>query len=279
MALAIPREFEEVNAQTLARLQERHKRIVEANLDAISGKSVLDLACNNGRWSFAAIQAGASSVVGVEGRQDKVDEARSIFDRLGTRSGYEFHVGDMYDWLHDNKSRQFDTVFCLGVYYHVMDHHRLLTSMARLQPQTIIIDSGFVRSFRNSVHVQTEDPSEHRNALPKFKDQKAEFAGFVSLGLMIQMAWNLGYNCRPVLWDPAAVANKQSVHDYMMGRRFTVRLDKTGLHRDADWQDHWKPALVALNEKFGMLMDKSTHDTMTDHRVRKPFESMDFSIF
>jgi len=278
MTLAVPREFESANAQTLARLQERHRRIIDANADAFSDKTVLDLACNNGRWSYAALEAGAKKVVGVEGRADKVTEARSIFERLAKSSNYEFHVGDMYDWLHDNKSQHFDTVMCLGVFYHIMDHHRLLSSIARLQPQTIIVDSGFVRSFRNSVHVQTEDPNQHKNALPKYKDQAAEFAGFVSLGLMIQMSWNLGYNCRPVVWDPENIENKHSVQDYLMGRRFTVRLERTGSHADSEWIEYWKKALVTLNGQFSLLFDRKTHDAMTDHRVRKPFESMDYSI-
>jgi len=278
MTLAVPREFESANTQTLARLQERHKRIIDANANAFCAKTVLDLACNNGRWSYAALNAGATKVVGVEGRADKVAEARSIFERLAKSSGYEFHVGDMYDWLHDNKSQRFDTVMCLGVFYHIMDHHRLLSSIARLQPRTIIVDSGFVRSFRNSVHVQTENPNEHRNALPKYKYQTSEFAGFISLGLMIQMSWNLGYNCRPVVWDPRDVENKPSVQDYLMGRRFTIRLERTDSHVDSDWMEYWRPALVILNDKFSLLFDRKTHDAMTDHRVRKPFDSMGYSI-
>jgi SAM-dependent methyltransferase len=278
MSLRIPVEFEDQNPTTLARLQERHLRIVDANPDAFSGKRVIDLACNNGRWSFAALQAGAANVTGVEGRPEKVEEARRIFERLGAPGRYQFEVGDIYDWLHDRSPEPVDTVLCLGVFYHIMDHHRLMSLMARTGCQTIVIDSGFVRSFRNSVHVQMEDPAAHRNALPKFAGQAAEFAGFVSLGLMIQMAWNLGFNCRPVLWDPAAINDKISVQDYLMGRRFTVRLERTGRHSDPEWQDHWRPAMVAVNPKFGALFDRATHDHATDDRVRRPLQNTQFSV-
>lgn len=278
MTLAIPSEFSSANPTILARLQERHKRIIDANADAIAGKRVLDLASNNGRWSYGALAAGAKSVTSVEGRPDKVEEARQIMEKLGIAGDCTFHVGDIYDWLYENRGAAVDTIFCLGIFYHIMDHYRLLTLMARTAASTIIIDSGFVRSFRNSVHVQLEDPAAHRNALPKFEGQRAEFAGFVSLGLMIQMAWNLGFSCRPITWAPAEVEDREAVHDYMIGRRYTLRLDRTGAHQDTDWKASWHSALVALNPRFANLFDRKTHDSAVDDRVRRPFESMQFSV-
>lgn len=274
----IPFEFETRNATVLDRLQERHKRIVDANIDAIAGKAVLDLASNNGRWSFAALEAGASYVVGVEGRSEKATEASRLLSTLTSRRDYRFDVEDMFDWLVLNENESVDTIFCLGVFYHVMDHHRLLQLMARTSATTFIIDSGFVRSFRNSVHVQTEDPTAHRNALQKFSGQKEEFAGFISLGLMIQMAWNLGFTCRPIIWRPEEVDNKRAVQDYMMGRRFTLRLSRTGNHNDKDWQESWREALMALNPKFINMFGKDTHDRAVDDRVRRPFQNMQFSV-
>lgn len=278
MSLNIPVEFEERNPTTLARLQERHRRIVDANRDAFYRKSVIDLACNNGRWSYAAVHAGAVSVTGIEGRPEKAAEAQKIFDRLGVSGSHRFEVGDIFDWLHDRAPEPVDTVLCLGVFYHIMDHHRLMSLMSRTGCQTIIIDSGFVRSFRNSVHVQLEDPSAHRNALPKFAGQKAEFAGFVSLGLMIQMAWNLGFNCRPVVWAPSEIERKNAVQDYIVGRRYTLRLERTGMHADPNWRDYWLPALVALSPKFEALFVEKTHDLVADDRVRRSLLNTQFSI-
>jgi SAM-dependent methyltransferase len=277
MGLTVPIEFDRTDKGS-ARLQERHKRIIDANLDAIVAKRVLDLASNNGRWSYAAVAAGAASVTGVEGRREKVAEAEAIFESVKADKKYKFHVDDMFDWLAANRSEPVDTILCLGVFYHIMDHYRLMTLMSRTSASTLIIDSGFVRSFRNSVHVQTEDPRVHPNALPKFQGQKAEFAGFVSLGLMIQMAWNLGFNCRPVLWAPGEIANRQSVHDYIMGARYTLRLSRTGRHVDEDWRPSWERALVALNPQFAKMFDPATHDSVVDARVRQPFKSMQFSI-
>jgi SAM-dependent methyltransferase len=278
MQPAIPMEFGTANQNVLDRLQERNKRIIEANLDVLAKRRIVDLACNNGRWSYAALVAGAESVVGVDGRTENVEQAKSILRKLNTGGSYRFEVNDIFDWLYINRMEPVDTILCLGVYYHIMDHYRLLTLMTQTSASTIIIDSAFVRSFRNSVHIHIEDPRVHPNALPRFEGQQAEFAGFVSLGLMIQMAWNLGFNCRPIVWDPRKVENKLSVRDYMIGRRYTLRLERTGRHVDEGWREPWKEALVTLNGKFADLLDRATHDKAVDERVRRPFESMRFSV-
>ena len=93
----------------------------------------------------------------IEGRKAG-GRRKKFLDELGYAGRYQAHAGDMFDFLYDYKSEKFDTVLCLGIYYHVMDHSHLLVD-CRMRPETIIIDSGFVRSFRNTVHVQTEDPN------------------------------------------------------------------------------------------------------------------------
>lgn len=270
--------FSDGNEGIANRLRERHKRVIVENLDAIQGKKIVDIAANNGRWTYAALAAGATNVISIEGREERVADAKRFLDGLGFTDKYQANIGDMYDFLYDNRTAQVDTVFCLGIYYHVMDHSHFLRQMARLNPSTIIIDSGFVRSFRNTVHVQTENPSLHLNALSLYDGQAAEPVGFISLGLMIQLAWNLGYNCRPIMWDPKEIKNPNDVHDYMMGRRFTLRLDKMDGHYDKEWIPHWREALVALNSQFEKLFDRETHDLISDDRARRPVENSQFSV-
>ena len=272
--------FSDNNKENENRLRERYKHIITKNLDAIKGKRILDIAANNGRWTYAALSSDATHVTSIEGRQERVDDAISFFDKLGLNSNqYKTHCGDMYDFLYERKDDlKVDTVFLLGVYYHVMDHYHLLKSIARLKPQTILIDSGFVRSFRNSIHIQFEDPRKHLNALTVFKGQTSEPVGFISLGLMIQLAWNLGYNCRPVVWDPKEIDDKPCVQDYLMGRRLTVRLDFTGAHYDPGWKEYWQRALVTIKPDFIKLFNQTTHDQAMDVRAKTPNEHQVFTI-
>jgi len=256
--------------KNLARLEERNKRIILANKsEFIEGKRVLDLAANNGRWSVAAAHAGAKEVLAVEGRQELVAEATNLANEHGVGDRCRFMQGDIYDWLYVHRSERVDTVFCLGVYYHIMDHYHLLRSIARLKPSCILIDSGFVRSFKSLVHVQTENPNLELNALPAFEGQAGEIVGFVSLGLMNQMAWNCGYAVDPIIWDPAEVEHKNSVHDYLLGRRFTLRLTPQDLGGyDPRWQERWREALVRLNPRFEKLLDAQTAHLAEDGRVK-----------
>jgi SAM-dependent methyltransferase len=246
-----------------ARCNARYERIISANLDAIAGKRILDLASNNGLWSYAALKAGASQVVGVEGRKELVEQAQKLLAGAGM-TRFQFERGDIFDYL--QQKRSFDTIFCLGVFYHVCDHYRLLSLIARQEPQVIIIDSGFIRSFRNEVWIKSEEPARIKNALAKYPDQPMELAGQVSLGMMIQMAWNLGYSCRPVIWRRSEIADPNAVKDYVAGRRFTVRLERTGQYSDPEWKEHWRAALSDINPKFLSLFDHATHDTVAERR-------------
>lgn len=49
------------------RLNLRHVAIIEEHCKILSGSRVLDIASHDGRWSFAALQAGATHVTGIEG--------------------------------------------------------------------------------------------------------------------------------------------------------------------------------------------------------------------
>ena len=93
--------FSDGNPKNEARLRARTRHIIDANRDAIEGARVLDIAANNGRWSYAAIAAGARSVVSIEGRQERIEDAHRFFDQLGVRDSIETHQGDMYEFLRD----------------------------------------------------------------------------------------------------------------------------------------------------------------------------------
>jgi hypothetical protein len=50
------------------RMNERYEALFESNRDIFDGARVLDLASHDGRYSFAALKAGAVHVTGVEVR-------------------------------------------------------------------------------------------------------------------------------------------------------------------------------------------------------------------
>src|SRR5215470_16454669 len=68
---------------TTARLNLRYEAIVGQNRDIFAGASVLDLASHDGRWSLAALAAGARSVTGIEARPELVNGAAKNLSQYG----------------------------------------------------------------------------------------------------------------------------------------------------------------------------------------------------
>lgn len=139
----------------------RHRALIEANLPFIQGKRVLDIACQNGLWGFAALAAGASHVTGIEARAEQVDLAKDAMTEYSVPpQSYDFIVGDVHDAVEQLPVGSFDTIFCFGFLYHTMHHMALLSAFAKLRPKTILIDT-LVETDRRSVVRLTEENAAH----------------------------------------------------------------------------------------------------------------------
>jgi SAM-dependent methyltransferase len=105
----------------------------------LAGKRVLDLGCNAGYWSLAAIEAGADFVLGVDGRQEHVEQAELVFVAKGVdASRYRFELGNVFE--HDFHER-FDVVLCLGLMYHISKPVELFETMVAVDPELLVIDT------------------------------------------------------------------------------------------------------------------------------------------
>ena len=99
------------------RLNERYRACIEWNRPIISGKRVVDIASHDGRWSFAAIKAGASHVVGLEARDHLVKAAQSNLREYGvSENSFRFVLGDAFETIDRIEPRSVDTVLCLGFF-------------------------------------------------------------------------------------------------------------------------------------------------------------------
>jgi len=121
------------------RLNSRHEAIIERNIGYLAGARVLDIASHDGRWSFAALQAGAAHVTGFEPRQELIDNARETFAHYGIESSrFTFKRGDVFDLIHGQK---FDVVLCLGFFYHTVRHAELFDLVERTGAAFVVIDT------------------------------------------------------------------------------------------------------------------------------------------
>jgi SAM-dependent methyltransferase len=130
------------------RLNWRCEMLLTRNRHMIEGQRVLDLASHDGRFTYACLRLGASSVLGVEGRPHLVANARENLAKLGIEEArFRFESGDIFDWLPRFEPGSFDVILCLGFLYHTIRQVEFFQHMERLRPKFLILDSD-VELFR-----------------------------------------------------------------------------------------------------------------------------------
>lgn len=119
----------------------------QTELDKVSfqGKSVLDIGCWDGYWSFYAEKRGASSILAVDDFTQNWASADGIFlakDLLKSKVEINPRLS-VYDIA--NLNRKFDVVLFLGVYYHLWDPFYALSQIRHCcHANTVLVMSGAI---------------------------------------------------------------------------------------------------------------------------------------
>jgi tRNA (mo5U34)-methyltransferase len=130
---------------------ESHRRLwrfTEAELDKISfaNKTVLDIGCWDGYWSFYAERRQAARVLATD------DSAQNWAGTAGFNLAKELLASrvdsdldaSIYD-LHAKLQRKFDIILCLGVFYHLFDPFYAFAQIRHCcHPGTIVVFEGDV---------------------------------------------------------------------------------------------------------------------------------------
>ena len=120
------------------------ERLLELTGGSLQGRRVLDLGCNAGYFSLAAIEAGAQFVLGVDIDADFVEQAKLVFELKGVDSQrYRFERGDVFERAFE---RDFDVVLCLGLFDHVDRPVELFEAIAASGAELVVIDSEVSRA-------------------------------------------------------------------------------------------------------------------------------------
>lgn len=138
---------------TFANRHEQRRRyffdpLVQLYGGSLSGRRVLDLGCNAGMFSLLALQAGADFVLGVDGREQYLEQAKLVFDAKGVdATRYRLELANVFEWQPEGP---FDIVLCLGLLDHVGKPVELFELIARTGAETLVLDTEITRS-RSSV--------------------------------------------------------------------------------------------------------------------------------
>src|SRR5262245_1788568 len=120
-------------------------KFISSQLDTVDfhGKTVLDIGCWDGYWSFDAERRGAKSVLASD------DVSQNWMAGQGLRLARELLASrvevdqglSIYDLGRLN--RQFDIILCLGVYYHLLDPYYAFAQVRHCcHPGTIVLIEG-----------------------------------------------------------------------------------------------------------------------------------------
>lgn len=226
------------DAAGVQRLNRRHEMFVAPYAAEIKGDRVLDLGAHDGRWAHAFAAAGAREVVGIEGRAELIARY-DHFPDAAVKSRVTLTQGDIFDGLDARvkAGETFDIIAVLGVFYHIMDHHRLLRLCAALKPGMVIIDSEFAIRPGPVITLVREDTSNPLNAIEQMAGQSSALVGIPSFRAVDAMADVLGFQTEWLDWDSLPKEARGSVGDYYRPngkKRGTVvlRPREAGAHKD-----------------------------------------------
>jgi tRNA (mo5U34)-methyltransferase len=134
---------------------------------SLEGKRVLDLACNAGYWSLAAIEAGADYVLGIEGRQMHVDQASFVFEvKEVERDRYDFFVGDIFE-TDFRQFGTFDVVLYLGLMYHISKPMELMEKISEVNDDILVIDTTLAKASGSFLKIVPQDPDSYMSAVDR----------------------------------------------------------------------------------------------------------------
>jgi hypothetical protein len=200
---------------SVRRLNTRHKMIVEPLAAEIVGKSVLDLAAHDGRWAHAFAGAGGRAVLGIEGRAALVARY-AHYPHPDIKARVRLQVGDIFDGMEAEiaAGRTYDVLGVLGIFYHIMDHFRLLKLVHRLRPELVIIDSEFALRPGPVIALARERVDNPLNAIAQVEGQEKTVIGIPSFSAMEVMADVLGYDITWLDWERLPEGQRAAVGDY-----------------------------------------------------------------
>lgn len=119
--------------------QVANRRLTDAVLAMaeLRGKTVLDVGCGDGTYTFELAAEGPTVVLGVDAADVAVARARARADELALNN-VEFAVGDAYEL--EKLGRQFDVAVVRGVLHHLYDASRAVRSVMQVAREVVVVE-------------------------------------------------------------------------------------------------------------------------------------------
>jgi SAM-dependent methyltransferase len=196
----------------VTRSEQRRRYFFDALLrvtgGSLSGHRVLDLGCSAGYWSLQAIEAGADFVVGVDGREDYIDQANLVFEAKDIDPArYRFEQRNVFE---RDFHERFDVVLCLGLLSVISKPVALFELMSAVGAEIIVIDTGLSPVPLRSGFFEVSRLAEPRNAVDY------EIVLVPTRQAVVSLAGQFGFETLPLAQN---ISDYTGMEDYRSRRR------------------------------------------------------------
>jgi len=109
----------------------------------LRGKSCLDIACNDGYWSFRLGRYGIEELVGVDLGEQEILRANFLKTVFNFPS-FQFKRRDVFKFLYEENDSTYDIILLLSLIYHLpeqTDWEKFFSAICQINNDCLIIDS------------------------------------------------------------------------------------------------------------------------------------------
>jgi LPS sulfotransferase NodH/SAM-dependent methyltransferase len=207
------------------RSRQLFKVIVEQNLSIFENARVLDFPSIDGRWSLAALDAGAACVVGVEPLPRLAARAARTFAELDiSQNLYQFINADVYSALASFEPEAFDLIMCVR-FLERFDLHRIFQQLRRLRPRFVILDTGIAPGRGPILRFALRMPEIAGSNVVRQHSGTGNLIATPSEDLVAFMCDAYGFHFHRIDWHAVGITDWIGVHEYERGQRGTFLLE------------------------------------------------------
>jgi trehalose 2-sulfotransferase len=199
------------------RLRRQHDVIVGSNPNMFSNTRVLDIMSSQWFWSLAALDAGATHVMGVDASSTVVEAAASTFSECNLDpQAYRFVKSEIFALLRSLKPQAFDVIICHG-FFEQCDVRRFFRHLKRLCPKRIILDTGIAVGEGPIIRFTLDmDLGLEMNRILAVPNH----------ALIMFLCEAFGFRWRLIDWRTMGINDWTGIHDYERDQRRTYVLDR-----------------------------------------------------
>jgi LPS sulfotransferase NodH len=204
----------------------RYEAIIAQNRTLFQNARVLDIQGIDGRWSLAALEAGASHVVCVENRQKAIDSAKKSFTEYGAKpESYRIVNAKIFAALRTFNPGEFDLILCKE-FVGQSDPRLFFNQLRRLRAKHVILDAAIARGTTPIAAFKLGNQAEPaRNVAGRL----APIIAVPNHELIMLLCDYFGFQWRLVDWRALGITDWTGLHDYERGSRRTYVLNLTSV--------------------------------------------------